>query len=187
LNWAHPTVISKNSPERRAPSKRTLTSALSPRFRPPQEEDPELREVDRSGLKSLNVLADYLTICMPKPSYTCITVPVRFYTALKSEASRIGCSIPEFIRQALSTSTFEESTSTSIRSTSTNGREKTRNPASFAERSGPGGIRTHDRQLRRLPRYPSCTPHLQMQRGVLRYGPTTFSHVCLSLKPFFRY
>ena len=81
-------------------------------------------------LKGLNLMsADYLTIYMPKPGYTCITVPVQLYTVLKAEASKAGCSIPELIRRILGTSTPVKSTSTSIRSTSTNGGGKTQNLA----------------------------------------------------------
>gem|GEM_PF-3341543 len=90
------------------------------------------------ALKSLNTLnADYLTICMPKPGYTCITVPVQLYNMLKSEASRIGCSIPELIRRKLGTSTFFESTSTPIRSTSTNGGGKSHNLSLFSRKQMP--------------------------------------------------
>ena len=112
-----------------------------------------LDKIDRNTSESLNNVGTNFKP-MPRPGYTCITIPRTLHQRLKEEARRRKVSIPQLISQLLSTST----------STSTHGNRENPGKSLFQENeTGPGGIEPPTNRLR------AC------RSTVLSYGPFGFT------------
>ena len=106
-----------------------------------------LGQIDRDASESLNNVGTNFK-AMPKPGYTFIVVSKQVRKALENEARRRGF---KTVNQLL-----EYWLRVNPRVNPHGNRENPGNSLFSRIDGGPGGIRTHDRQLRRLPRYPGC-------------------------------